>query len=183
VQLIERNRRRDVKVKGGGTVDQVVKRTAGLELDWRDIFPNDPVSAGDAWDADSSALARRIAPYLDIGNRSKMRVRLEEFAKADGRDVAKLYVDWEVEGMRDRHLFTKLMLSGDVFFDLDLGRVTHVDLVGNLIVRGAVILRGGGTRIVKGVGPVTLQTSVKATEVEASADAGGESGESGESGE
>jgi hypothetical protein len=177
VQLIERSRRRDVKVRGGGTVDQVVKRTAGLELDWRDIFSNEPVAAGDAWDADSAALARRIAPYLNIGNRSKMRVRLEEFAREEGRELAKLYVDWEVEGMRDRHLFTKLTLSGDVYFDLDLGRVTHVDLVGKLIVRGAVILRGGGTRIVKGVGPVTLQSTVRETEVVASAVPEDESGE------
>lgn len=163
VIMTERRRRRDVKLQGRGSVDNLVRRTAGLELDWRDVFPTDPVGPGDSWEGDADALARRIAPYLNIGSRSKMKLRFEEVAVVEGTKLAKLYVDWEVEGMRDRNLFTKAAMSGDVHFDLKLRRVVHVDMVGTVIVRGAVIVKGG-TRIVKGTGPVTFQSSLKLTE-------------------
>jgi hypothetical protein len=165
VVLRERRRRREVKLDGPGVVDPIVRHTAGIEIDWRDIFPNDPVAPGDSWKADCVALSRRLAAYLDSGKRGKMQVRFEEIA--DGQ--AKLYVDWTLEGMRDRNLFTKVTLAGDVFFDLKLQRVVHVDMTGNIVVRGAIIGEGH-PRIVKGEGQVSLKTSVKAATVEASAE-------------
>lgn len=159
VKIRERRRRRTVVLKGGGTIDVVTRKTAGFELDWRDIFPDDPVRPGDAWEADAQALGMRLAPYLDAGNRSKMKVRYEEIGEHEGRRVAKFYVDWEVTGMRDQHLYTKILLSGDVIYDLDYGRVTEVDLVGTMLVTGAIM--GGTTpRIVKGNGTLEVRTQI-----------------------
>jgi len=157
VVLHERRRHRDVKLDGPGAVDPIVRNTAGIEIDWRDIFPDDAVAPGDSWTADAVALSRRLAAYLDSGNRGRMKVRFEEVV--DGQ--AKLYVDWTLEGMRNRNLFTKITLAGDVFFDLELKRVVNVDLTGNIMVRGAIIGQGQ-PRIVKGDGEVSLKTTVEA---------------------
>jgi hypothetical protein len=165
VVLRERKRRREVKLDGPGAVDPIVRNTAGIEIDWRDIFPDDFVAPGDTWKADAAALSRRLAAYLDSGQRGKMQVRFEEVV--DGK--AKLYVDWTLEGMRNRNLFTKVTLAGDVFFDLELQRVVHVDLTGNMVVRGAIIGEGQ-PRIVKGEGQVSLKTTVKAAPVAAAPD-------------
>jgi len=171
VLLTEKARRRSVRLKEGGPIDPLVRRTAGLELDWRDILPDKPVGPGDQWQAEARALARRLAPHLDCGTRGKIEVRYEENTVRDGRPVAKFYVDWEVTGMRDRNLFTKVTLAGDVIFDLDLHRFVEIDLVGKIIVRGAVIGRGAPS-IVKGKGPVFLKMDLKpAPEIEAAADA------------
>jgi len=162
VTLREHRRRREVKLDGAGAVDPIVRATAGIEIDWRDIFPDDAVSPGDAWKADATALSRRLAAYLNSGYRAKMQVRFEEVI--DGQ--AKLYVDWTLEGMRDRNLFTKVTLAGDVFFDFGLQRVVRVDLAGNIVVRGAII-GPGAPRIVKGEGQVSLKTTIKVIPVDA----------------
>ena len=170
VTIRESGRRREVKLKGHGQVDSLARRTAGMEIDWRDIFPRDPVGPGDVWDADASALAHRLAAYLNCGNRSKMRVRYEEIQKTEQTSIAKLYVDWTIEGMRDRNLYTKVNIAGDVYFDLTLRRVVKVDMIGSMIVRGAIIGEGH-PRIIKGEGPVVLKSSLKVSPapVEASA--------------
>jgi len=171
VQIEEKRRRREVSMQGQA-VDNFVRRTVGIEIDWRDIFPDEPVAPGDAaWDADSGALARRLAAYLDCGTQSKMRVRYEEDTVRDGAKVAKLYVDWTIEGMRDKHLFTKVALAGDVYYDFALERVVSVDLAGTMIVRGAIV-GDGPPRIVKGEGPVLYKGTLKPSpaEIEAAAD-------------
>ena len=58
---------------------------------------------------------------------------------------------------------------GDVLFDLVLKRFIHVDLTGNIIVRGAVLGRGQ-PKIVKGNGPVTFKATLKRAAVQAAAD-------------
>jgi hypothetical protein len=166
VRLLERAHRRDLKLEGRGAIDTTVRRTAGMELDWRDILPEDPVQPGDAWDADAGSLARALAAYLSCGTRSKMRVRFEEILDAGGSKQAKLYVDWTVEGMRDKNLFTKVTLAGDVYFDLQLKRVVRVDLAGGMIVRGAIIGQGA-PKIIKGEGQVLVKTGVRPADVEA----------------
>ncbi len=171
VQIEEKRRRREVTMQGQA-VDNFVRRTVGIEIDWRDIFPDEPVAPGDAaWEADSGALARRLAAYLDCGTHSKMRVRYEEDTVREGAKVAKLYIDWTIEGMRDKHLFTKVALAGDVYYDFALERVVSVDLVGTMIVRGAIVGEGA-PRIVKGEGPVLFKSSLKPSpaDLEASAD-------------
>jgi len=160
VTLLERNRRREIKLDGRGSVGSLLRRTAGIEIDWRDIMPDEPVAPGDKWEGDGAALARRMAAYLECGTRSKMQVRFEEIVERDGGRAAKLYIDWTLQGMRDRHLFTKVSLAGDVFFDLDLHRVVEVDLTGNIIVRGALI-GTGAPKIVKGDGPVFFKSTLK----------------------
>ncbi|MDH3593039.1 MAG: hypothetical protein OER88_14225, partial [Planctomycetota bacterium] len=130
------------------------------------VFPADPVRVGDSWKADADALAHRLAAYLDSGSKSLMRARFEEIVTQDGRKLAKLYVDWTIEGMRDRRLFTKVTLAGDVYLDMQLGRVTNVDLEGTIIVRGAVI-GDGAPKIVKGDGPVSVRMTLKPAPVQA----------------
>jgi hypothetical protein len=137
-----------------------------MEIDWRDIFPDHPVSPGDAWDADAGALSRALSAYLNCGTRPSMRVRFEEIVEKNGTKHAKLYVDWTIEGMRDKNLFTKVSLAGDVLFDLSLQRVVAVDLTGTMIVRGAVI-GNGAPRIVKGEGQVLLKSSLRTADIEA----------------
>jgi len=171
VKITENRRRREVEAAGRGAVDPAVRRTAGLELDWRDAFPTDPVAPGDAWEADASALGRRLAAYLDCGNRTKMKVRFEEIVQKEQSRLAKLYCDLLLEGMRDRNLFTKVVLAGDVYFDLDLQRVVEVDMTGTMSVGGAII-DDGAPRIVKGEGPVSLKSSLKFTALEAAVAAG-----------
>jgi len=166
VELKERAHRRDVKLSGRGTVDPLVRRTIGMEIDWRDIFPEDPVRPGDTWDADAGALSRALGAYLNCGTRSAMRVRFEEILNHGGAKQAKLYVDWTLEGMRDKNLFTKVTLAGDVHFDLALQRVVAVDLTGTMIVRGAII-GAGAPKIVKGEGQVLVKSSLKPADLQA----------------
>ena len=169
VVITESRRRRQVVMVGRGTVDSRVRRVAGMELDWRDIFPEAPVAPGDSWSADVSSLARRLAAYLRCGTRSRMKVRYEEDVIREGSRQAKLYVDWIVEGMRDRHLYTKVTLAGDVYYDFAERRIVHVDVGGSMIVRGAFVGKGH-PRIVKGEGPVSIQTTVARVPVQAAAD-------------
>lgn len=168
VVLRERNRRREIKLEPGTSTDPLVRRTAGLEIDWRDVFSDQPVGPGDAWNGDAVALARRLAAYLNCGSRTTMRIRYEETVEREGVPHAKLYVDWTLEGMRDRNLFTKVVLAGDLFYDLQLQRVVEVDLTGTMVVRGAIIGQGP-PRIVKGEGPVVLKSTLKPVPVEAAA--------------
>ena len=95
-------------------------------------------------------------------------MRYEEITKVGTHRVAKLYIDWTIEGMRDRNLFTKVVLAGDVLFDLDWHRVIEVDLTGSVLVRGAIISKTG-PKIIKGEGPVTLLSSLKSAEIAAAA--------------
>jgi hypothetical protein len=169
VEVRERARRRDVKLANRAAVDPMVRRTVGMEIDWRDVFPEDPVRPGDVWEGDANALARSLGAYLNCGTRSRMRVRFEEIIERDGSKQAKLYVDWVLEGMRDKNLFTKVTLAGDVFFDFALQRVVTVDLTGSIIVRGAII-GNGAPKIVKGEGQVLVKTTVRPPDVEAAAD-------------
>jgi hypothetical protein len=166
VELKERSHRRELKAAGNAAVEQLVRRTAGMEIDWRDIFPEDPVSPGDSWDADALALSRALGAYLNCGTRSTMRVRFEEVVDRGGSKQAKLYVDWTLEGMRDKHLYTKVTLAGDVYFDLSLQRVVDVDLVGSMIVRGAII-GNGAPQIIKGEGQVLVKSSLRTADIEA----------------
>lgn len=170
VTIRERRRRRDIKLDdSSGVIDVITRKTVGFELDWRDLFPDDPVAPGDTWEADAQALSQRLGAFLDAGNRGTMKVRFEEIEERKGRRLAKFYVDWTVKGMRDQHLFTKIVLAGDVVYDLDYHRVTEVDLIGNMIVTGAIM--GGTTpRIIKGNGSLEVKCQIKpAPAVEASA--------------
>ena len=92
------------------------------------------------------------------------------------RKLAKLYIDWTIEGMRDRRFYTKVSLAGDVFLDLRLGRVVEADLEGSLIVRGAVI-GDGAHKIIKGEGPVRVKMTLKPAPIQASADGDADDGE------
>jgi hypothetical protein len=166
MQLVERAHRRDLKLAGQGTIDPMVRRTAGMEIDWRDVFQEDPVLPGDAWDGDSTALARALGAYLNCGSRSRMRVRFEAVVDRNGSKQARLYVDWTLEGMRDKNLFTKVTLAGDVFYDLALKRVVAVDLNGSMIVRGAII-GAGAPKIIKGEGQIVVKSTVRPADVEA----------------
>jgi hypothetical protein len=166
VVLLENQRRREVKLEGRGALDPIVRRIAGMELDWRDLFNEDAIGPGDVWEADVTALARRLAAYLRCGTRSKMRVRYEENVEVDGVRLAKFYLDWTLEGMRDRRLYTKVVVAGDLYFDLEMERVVLVDLGGSIVVRGALIGEGP-PRIVKGEGKVTVHTSIKRAPVQA----------------
>jgi len=168
VMVRESSRRRDVQLEGRGAIEPLLRRTIGVELDWRDIFPDDPVGPGDTWDGDANALARRVSGYLSSGHRSKMKVRYEENVVRDGAKQAKLYVDWTLEGMRDRNLFTKVVLAGDVFYDFARHRVVEVDLAGSIAIRGAIV-NNGAPQIVKGEGPVTLSMLIKPAPIEAAA--------------
>lgn len=171
IELKERGHRRELKIAGNGTIEPIVRRTAGMEIDWRDIFPEDPVLPGDTWEADAGALSRALGAYLSCGTqRPVMRVRFEEVAGKAGGKLAKLYVDWTVEGMRDKNLYTKVALAGDVHFDLALQRVVAVDLTGTMIVRGAII-GNGAPRIVKGEGQVLVKSSLGTADVEAAPEA------------
>ncbi|MDH3592366.1 MAG: hypothetical protein OER88_10835 [Planctomycetota bacterium] len=168
VKIRETQRRRDIKLEGRGTIDPLVRRTVGMEIDWRDLLPDDPVKPGDQWNPEVTTLSRRLAAYLNCGPRGKMRVRYEENTTVGTHRVAKLYIDWTIEGMRDRNLFTKVVLAGDVLFDLDWQRVVDVDLTGSIVVRGAIISKTG-PKIIKGEGPVTLKSSLKSAEIAAAA--------------
>lgn len=169
VVIRENQRRRDVIMDGKRAVDPQVRRVAGMEIDWRDILPEQPIAPGDEWTPDVQRLARRLAAYLRCGTRSKMKVRYEEIVIRGGSRQAKFYVDWTVEGMRDRHLYTKVSLAGDVFYDFAETRIVHVDVGGTMIVRGAYVGKGH-PRIVKGEGPVSIQTTINPAPLRAAAD-------------
>lgn len=167
VLLKETRRRREVALKGHGALDAHVQRTAGMEIDWRDILSDDPVGPGDTWSGDSAALSKRLAAYLNCGSsRTEMKVRYEEDAVRQSLRCAHLYVDWTVEGMRDLHLFTKVTLSGDAWFDLEGQRFLEIDLAGKMIIQGAIAGKGPAT-IIRGEGPVTLKSGLKAAPLEA----------------
>lgn len=168
VIITERGRVRRVSSVDNLVVPQIVRKSIGVELDWRDILPREPVKVGDKWEADAERLARRIAVYLDSGTRSHMKVTFEGIDDRDGRRCAKLYVDWKIDGMRDRQLFTKARLAGDVLFDLDLQRFVSVDLSGQFAIQGAIT--GKGTpEIVKGEGTVSYKSTLRQIPVVAAA--------------
>ncbi|MFQ5844980.1 MAG: hypothetical protein ACE5JG_08330 [Planctomycetota bacterium] len=166
--LRERRRRLDVKLKGAGTVEGMVRRTVGIELDWRDVLPDEPVGPGDSWKAEAGPLSQKLAAYLKTGQRYAMHVRYEGNTVFQGVRCARLYVDWSVEGMRDRNLFAKVSLAGDVYFDLQNQRFLSADLAGSILVRGAV-LGDGPARIVNGQGLVHLKTTISPAQVRPSA--------------
>ncbi|MGQ0612416.1 MAG: hypothetical protein ACT4PV_01510 [Planctomycetaceae bacterium] len=170
VEITEEQRRRKVVAEAGVPFDEFLARTAGIEIDWRDIFPEAAVAPGDRWTADATALARRLDAYFGSGAHSHMRVRYERDVEYQGFRCAKLYVDWDLEGMRDRSLSTKMILAGDVYFDLDNERFVEIDLAGTQVIRGA-ILAPAPARIVKGEGPVSLRISVRPSAVDAAAPA------------
>ena len=151
-------------------IDAVARRTIGIEMDWRDILSDDPVAPGDTWTADSAAVARRLAVHFDCGARTHMDVRYEANVERDGAMCAKFYVDWKLEGMRDRNLYTKVVLAGDVYFDLKMKRFVDIDLSGRLLVRGAIISKEGAPRIIKGDGPVSFKSTLRAAPVQAAAE-------------
>ncbi|MEE8106596.1 MAG: hypothetical protein V3T86_13760 [Planctomycetota bacterium] len=171
VLIRESKRRRVVSAIDGSRISPLVRRTVGMEIDWRDVLSKDPVKPGDEWEGDATALARRVAAHFDCGSRSKMRVRYEGDVEHEGARCAHLYIDWRIEGMRDRNLFTKVMLAGDAYLDLDNGRFIDIDLTGRLVVRGAILGKGFPT-IIKGQGPVTLKSTLKAAPIQASAPSG-----------
>ncbi len=166
VEISEEQRRRKVVAESGVPFDEFLARTAGLEIDWRDIFPEGAIAPGDRWTADATALARRVDAYFGSGTNSRMRVRYERDVEYQGFRCAKLYVDWDLEGMRDRSLSTKMILAGDVYFDLDHERFVEIDLAGTQVIRGA-ILAPAPPRILKGEGPVSLRISVRPASVDA----------------
>ena len=170
VIIREKGRRREVLCKDVENLDAVSRRTIGIEMDWRDILSDDPVAPGDSWKADSAALARRLAVHLDCGTRTKMDVRYEADVEYEGAMCAKFYIDWNLEGMRDRNLFTKVVLAGDVYFDLEMNRFVEIDLTGRLLVRGAIITKKGAPRIIKGAGPVSVKSTLRAAPVQAAAE-------------
>lgn len=168
VRILERSRKREVKLEGRGVVDAFTRRTVGMEIDWRDVFQDYPVGPGDVWDAETVTLGRRMAAYLACGDKSRMRVRYEENVVRDGRKQAKLYVDWTLEGMRDRHLFAKAQLAGDIFYDFEEHRIVEVDLGGSIRVNGTIMVNDT-PKIIKGEGPISLESSVKPAPIEAAA--------------
>ena len=90
VTITEKRRRRSIRAKTirgepGVNIPSFVRKTVGLEIDWRDILPREPVKVGDIWDADSEAVTRRMAPYLDSGSRSTMKVRFEGRRRGRGQ--------------------------------------------------------------------------------------------------
>ncbi|MGH7163571.1 MAG: hypothetical protein ACREID_08805, partial [Planctomycetota bacterium] len=167
VVITEKQRRREVALKGRGPFDPLVQRTVGMELDWRDILPEGPVGPGDVWTAESGTLARRVGAHLNAGStRTALKVRYEDNVKYEGAACVRLYVDWTLEGMRDRSLFTKVTLAGDVFFDAHAQRFLAVDLAGNMAVRGAITRKGAAPLIVNGEGQVSIQTTLKPAPVQ-----------------
>jgi hypothetical protein len=168
VTITERGRTRRVKCTEGLVVPPIVRKSVGVELDWRDILPREAVKVGDKWEADAERLARRIAVYLDSGTRSEMKVTFEGIDERGGRRCAKFYVDWKLDGMRNRQLFTQARLAGDVLFDLDLKRFVSVDLSGEFGIQGA-IMGNGSHEIVKGEGSVVYKSTLREVPIVAAA--------------
>ncbi len=159
VELRERRRRIEMKLKEGqDAIEGIVRRTIAIELAWRDAMPDYAVKPGDSWKAEAGDLSQKLAAYLETGHRYEMRVRYEEDLEFEGVECARLYVDWNIEGMRDRHLYAKVSLAGDIYLDIKNQRLLSVDLAGSLSVRGAVL--GGKNekdRFINGQGPVQLK--------------------------
>jgi len=168
VIISEHGRNRRVRSQDNMNIPTIVRKSIGLEMDWRDILPRDPVQVGDKWEADAQRIAHRIAVYLDSGTRSSMKVTFESLDVRDGHRYAKLYIDWKIEGMRNRKLFTKVRFAGDVIFDLDMKRFVSVDLSGQFGVQGATI-GGGNTEIVKAEGSVVYKSTLRQVLVAAAA--------------
>ncbi len=157
LELRERRRRIELKFKEGeGTIEGIVRRTIAMELAWRDAMPDYAVKPGDSWKAEAGDLSQKMAAYLETGHRYTMRIRYEEDVEFEGVECARLYVDWNIEGMRDRHLYAKVSLAGDIYLDIKNQRLLSVDLAGSLSVRGA-ILGSEKDRFINGQGPVQLK--------------------------
>ncbi|MHC4938832.1 MAG: hypothetical protein ACYTHK_07685 [Planctomycetota bacterium] len=169
VTIIEKRRSRRIKGDGSMTIPAIVRKSVGLEMDWRDILPRDPVHVGDTWEADAEVLARRMAVYLESGSRSRMIVTFEGIDRSGGRERAKFYVDWQIDGMRDRQLFTKIRMAGDVYFDLEMQRFTYIDLAGQFGVGGAIVAPRKAPEIIKAEGTVSYKSSLREVAVAAAA--------------
>jgi len=160
VTITEKRRRRSIRAGKGVSVPGFVRKTVGMEIDWRDILPRESVAVGDIWDADCESVARRMAPYLDSGSRSRMKVRFEGVDVVEGRRIARLYVDWEINGMRDKQLYTKAVLAGDLRFDLEMQRFVLIDVAGSFSVTGAIIGEGK-IKIIQAKGKVSLKSTLR----------------------
>ena len=114
-------------------------------------------------------LARRLAVYLESGSRSRMIVTFEGIDKSEGRERAKFYIDWKIDGMRNRQLFTKIRMAGDVFFDLGMKRFTMVDLAGQFGVQGAIVTKGQAPEIIQAEGKVSYKSTLVEVPVAAAA--------------
>ena len=168
VIITERRRSRSIRATKGLAIPPFVRKTVGIEIDWRDVLPRERVQVGDAWEADAEAFARRLAPYLDSGSRARMIVRFESIEIRDGARCAKFYVDLTIDGMRDRQLFTKAQLAGDAIFDMSLKRFVMIDLAGSFIVRGA-ILGKGLPKIIQAEGKASYKSALREVRVSAAA--------------
>jgi len=168
VFITERRRSRSIRAEKGLPVPTFVRKTVGIEIDWRDVLPRERVQVGDVWEADAEAFARRLAPYLDSGTRVRMIVRFESIEIRDGARCAKFYVDMTIDGMRDRQLFTKAQLAGDAIFDMNLKRFVMIDLAGSFIVRGA-ILGKGLAKIIQAEGKASYKSTLREVQVSAAA--------------
>ncbi|MEM8884096.1 MAG: hypothetical protein AAGD14_08520 [Planctomycetota bacterium] len=166
----ENLRSRRVRSKLPFTIPPLVRKSIGVEMDWRDILPREPIQVGDRWQADAESIAARLAPYFDSGNRSKMIVTFEAIEKVEGVERAKFYVDWKFEGMRDRELFAKVRLAGDLYFDLEMKRFTLIDLAGTIKLEG-VRMGKAHHEIVIGTGEASYKSSVQRAAVAAAAEA------------
>jgi hypothetical protein len=70
--------------------------------------------------------------------------------------------------MRDRELFTKAVMAGDAYFDLDLGRFVLIDIAGSFVVRGA-IMGAGNPQIILSEGKVAYKSTLREEPVAAAA--------------
>ncbi|MHC4450240.1 MAG: hypothetical protein ACYS0E_08905 [Planctomycetota bacterium] len=161
VTIVEKRRSRRIRGDGTMTIPPIVRKSVGLEMDWRDILPRDPVHIGDKWEADAEMIARRLAVYLESGSRSNMFVTFEGIDRSEGRERAKFYVDWKIDGMRNRQLFTKIRMAGDVFFDLEMQRFTFIDMAGQFAVQGAIVVAGRAPEIIKAEGKVSYKSTLR----------------------
>ena len=169
VTITERRRRRSVRAGKAVKIPSFVRKTIGIEIDWRDVLPREPVAVGDAWEADAEAFARRLAPYLDSGSRARMIIRFESIVVRDGARCANFYIDLRIDGMRDLRLFTKAQMAGDALFDMDLKRFILIDLSGSFVVRGAIVGEGA-PRIIQSEGKASYKSTLREVKVAASAD-------------
>lgn len=169
VTIVEKRRSRRIRGDGSVTIPPIVRKSVGLEMDWRDILPRDPVHIGDVWEADAEMIARRLAVYLESGSRSQMIVTFEGIDRSEGRERAKFYVDWKIDGMRNRQLFTKIRMAGDVFFDLELQRFTFIDISGQFGVQGAIVVTGRAPEIIKAEGKVSYKSTLSEVPIAAAA--------------
>ena len=71
--------------------------------------------------------------------------------------------------MRNRQLFTKIRMAGDVFFDLEMQRFTFIDIAGQFGVQGAIIVTGRAPEIIKAEGKVSYKSTLSEVPVAAAA--------------